>query len=81
MAEARQKEGGGGVSEVSWQGRTVGVKHPIVSTFLSTEQELDAALEGQTSEANIDKLDRHVINCKDAIAALKDDINNDPVRF
>ncbi|XP_073997012.1 signal recognition particle 68 [Rhodnius prolixus] len=78
MAEARQKEGGGGVSEVSWQGRTVGVKHPIVSTFLSTEQELDAALEGQTSEANIDKLDRHVINCKDAIAALKDDINNDP---
>ncbi|KAK9508807.1 hypothetical protein O3M35_006274 [Rhynocoris fuscipes] len=78
MAEARQKEGGGGVSEVTWRGRTVAVKPSVVSAFLSTEQELNSSLEGQTTDANIDKLDRHVINCKDAIAALKDEIANDP---
>ncbi|XP_014241253.1 signal recognition particle subunit SRP68 [Cimex lectularius] len=71
LTEARNKEVGSKV-EVTWRNRSVPVRPASVSTFLVAEEEMPTL--DEPSEANIGKLERHIFNCKDAIASVKDEL-------
>ncbi|BES95332.1 unnamed protein product [Nesidiocoris tenuis] len=73
MVDARLKAGGT-KKEVSWRGKPIPVSIASVSSFLVAEEEMPQAIEEPT-QANIDQIERHIINCKDAIASVRDEIN------
>jgi len=62
-----------------WRGRKVTVRPEKVRLFLLSVQELDKSLEkAKTSQAKIELLENTLMNCKDAISAVKDEIKQDP---
>lgn len=65
------------LSEVSWRNRTVGVRPERVRVFLLAERNLNASL-NKTLEENVEILESHLMDCKDAVQALKDEIKLDP---
>jgi len=71
ILEAQNKEGGN-VQEIDWRGMKIPVRPNVVGSFLMSEKEMPA------NEKNLDALERHIIHCKDAMAAVRDEINNDP---
>lgn len=73
MIDARLKATGS-KKEVSWRGKSIPVSINTVSSFLVAEEEMPQVIEEPT-EANIDQIERHIINCKDAIALVRDEIN------
>lgn len=74
MAQTRERRSEA-LSETEWRGRAVPVKPERVRLFLLAERDLDA---GKT-EASLTDLERHLMDCKDAIAAAKEELKNDPV--
>jgi signal recognition particle subunit SRP68 len=65
--------------EVEWRGRRVTVKPEKVRLFLIALQDYDKSVAGaQTVEAKIGILENILMDCKDAISAIKDEIKNDP---
>lgn len=74
MAQTRERRSEA-LSETEWRGRAVPVKPERVRLFLLAERDLDA---GKT-EASLSDLERHLMDCKDAIAAAKEELKNDPV--
>lgn len=73
MVDARLKTAGS-KREVIWRGKSIPVSFASVSSFLMAEEEMPQNIE-EPSQANIDKIERHIINCKDAIGVVRDEIN------
>lgn len=65
--------------EVEWRGRRVTVRPEKVRLFLISLQDYDKSVaSAQTVEGKIDILENILMDCKDAISAIKDEIKNDP---
>ncbi|XP_063362163.1 signal recognition particle subunit SRP68 [Cydia amplana] len=78
MAQAKESRSGV-MHEVEWRGRRVTVRPQKARMFLITLQDLDkSAAAAPSTEAKIDILDNILIDVKDAISAIKDEIKNDP---
>lgn len=64
---------------MDWRGRKVTVRPEKVRLFLLGIQEVDTAVErAQTVQAKIELLEAVVMDCRDAIQAVKDEISQDP---
>lgn len=62
-----------------WRGRKVTVRPERVRLFLLSLQELDKSLEkAKTEDAKIEIIENILMDCKDAISAVKDEIKQDP---
>lgn len=62
-----------------WRGRKVTVRPQKVRLFLLSIQDLNKSVEKANDfQAKIDIIESVLIDCKDAISALKDEIKNDP---
>lgn len=62
-----------------WRGRKVTVRPEKVRLFLLSIQDLDKSVEqAKTPEAKIEIIENVLIDCKDAISAVKDEIKQDP---
>ncbi|CRK96956.1 CLUMA_CG010345, isoform A [Clunio marinus] len=62
-----------------WRGRKVTVRPQKVRLFLLSIQDLDKSVEkAKEHQAKIDILENALLDCKDAISALKDEIKQDP---
>ncbi|KAF9806480.1 hypothetical protein SFRURICE_001275 [Spodoptera frugiperda] len=78
MAQAKESRSGV-MHEVEWRGRKVSVKPEKVRLFLIALQDLDKSVANADSvQAKIDILENILMDCKDAISAIKDEIKSDP---
>ncbi|RVE44468.1 hypothetical protein evm_010872 [Chilo suppressalis] len=78
MAQAKESRSGV-MHEVEWRGRRVTVRPEKVRLFLIALQDFDKSVaNAHTVEAKIDILENILMDCKDAISAIKDEIKNDP---
>ncbi|KAI5651758.1 RNA-binding signal recognition particle 68 domain-containing protein [Phthorimaea operculella] len=78
MAQAKESRSGA-MSEVEWRGRRVSVRPEKVRLFLIALQDLDKSVaDADDAQAKIDVLENILMDCKDAIAAIKDEIKTDP---
>ncbi|KAM7356919.1 signal recognition particle 68 [Cochliomyia hominivorax] len=68
-----------GLQTIEWRGRKVTVRPEKVRLFLLSTQELDKSLEKISKiESKIELIERTLMDCKDAIQAVKDEIKQDP---
>lgn len=75
MAQTRDS-----LSEVTWRNRTVPVKNTRVRTFLLANRDYDSTLKKCTTLAEkSDSLEQHLMDCKDAMLAIRDDIKTEQV--
>lgn len=78
LASARERQAAT-LSEVTWKGRTVAVKHEKVRLFLLNEGLIHEELEKISSaDERAEMLDKLLMECKDAIQLVRDDLKNDP---
>ncbi|XP_034830976.1 signal recognition particle subunit SRP68 [Maniola hyperantus] len=78
MAQAKESRSGV-MHEVEWRGRRVTVRPEKVRLFLIALQDLAKSVAGApTVQAKIDILENILMDCKDAITAIKEEIKNDP---
>lgn len=77
LASARERQAST-LSEVTWKGRTLAVKHEKVRLFLVNEGLIHEEL-ARTEEADerVRLLDRLLMECKDAIQLVRDDLKTD----
>lgn len=62
-----------------WRGRKVTVRPEKVRLFLLSVQDLDKSVEqAKSAEAKIEIVENVLIDCKDAISAVKEEIKQDP---
>lgn len=62
-----------------WRGRKVTVRPQKVRLFLLSIQDLDKSVEkAKENQAKIDIIENALLDCKDAISALKEEIKQDP---
>jgi signal recognition particle subunit SRP68 len=60
----------------------VPVKPEKVRPFLAADQELKESLErAADNQAKISLIENLLMDCKDAVSAVKDELKNDPVRY
>lgn len=66
--------------DVEWRGRAIPVRPERVRGFLLSEQQLDTSL-GRSADiaSKITLLETLLMDCKDAIAAVRDELKPDPV--
>lgn len=65
------------LSQVTWRGRTVGVQHEKVRSFLLGEQQLSEQLD-QPGCDQLELVDNFLMECKDALNVLRDELRQDP---
>lgn len=79
IAQTRDKEAAS-MTEVSWRGRTVPVKNEKVRSFIlhaqQSARELDRA---ETLDSKLTLYDDLLMECKDALQAVKDELKGDTV--
>ena len=79
IAQTRDKEAAG-MTEVSWRGHTVPVKNEKVRSFIlhaqQSARELDRA---ETLDSKLTLYDNLLMECKDALQAIKDELKGDTV--
>lgn len=79
IAQTRDKEAAS-MTEVSWRGRTVPVKNEKVRSFIlhaqQSARELDRA---ETLDSKLTLYDDLLMECKDALQAIKDELKVDTV--
>ena len=68
------------LQDVEWRGRKMAVKQEKVRRFLLSHQESDTELAraGQDAEAKTAVYEALLLECKDALQALKDELVEDP---
>jgi len=77
MAQTRDS-----LSEVTWRSRTVPVKNSRVRTFLLANRDFNGMLDKCASPAEkSDSLEQHLMDCKDAMLAIRDDIKTEQVKL
>lgn len=68
-----------GLQTIEWRGRKVTVRPEKVRLFLLSAQELDKGLEKASKiDSKIELIERTLMDCKDAIQAVKEEIKQDP---
>ncbi|CAH1725702.1 signal recognition particle subunit SRP68 [Aphis gossypii] len=73
MAQTRDS-----LSEVTWRNRTVPVKNSRVRTFLLANRDFNSLLDKcSTLAEKSDSLEQHLMDCKDAMLAIRDDIKTE----
>ncbi|XP_063824826.1 signal recognition particle subunit SRP68 [Ostrinia nubilalis] len=78
MAQAKESRSGV-MHEVEWRGRRVTVRPEKARLFLIALQDFDrSAAAAPTVEARIEVFENCLMDAKDAISAIKDEIKNDP---
>jgi len=65
------------LQEVEWRGRKMAVRAEKVRVFLLREQELKEELE-EDANARMETYEGLLMDCKDAIQALREELNEDP---
>ena len=76
IAQTREKQTSS--EEVTWRGKSCGVVPPRAAGLLIADSRLNQTLEkAATNQAKIDLLEAHLIDCKDAISAVRDFFKND----
>lgn len=71
IAQTREKQAN--AEEVTWRGKSCGIVPPRAAGLLIADSKLNQALEkAATNQAKIDLLEAHLIDCKDAISAVRD---------
>lgn len=79
IAQTRDKEASA-MTEVSWRGHTVPVKNEKVRSFIlhaqQSARELDRA---DTLDSKLTLYDNLLMECKDALQAIKDELKGDTV--
>ena len=64
------------LQEVEWRGRKLPVKQEKVRIFLLREQEFSAEI--QDSDSKVDAYESLLMDCKDGLQVLRDDLIEDP---
>ncbi|KAI9587847.1 signal recognition particle subunit SRP68 [Glossina fuscipes] len=79
LVNQTKSESSDGLQTIEWRGRKVTVRPEKVRLFLLSAQELDKGLEKTTKiDAKIELIERTLMDCKDAIQSVKDEIKQDP---
>lgn len=69
----------GSMQEVEWRGRRIAVRPERTRLFFLSLQDLDKTLQKATTiSAKIELIENILMDCKDAISAIKDEIKLDP---
>ncbi|XP_046606206.1 signal recognition particle subunit SRP68 isoform X2 [Neodiprion virginianus] len=72
MAQTRSKQSN--AEEVTWRGKSCGTVPPRAAGLLIADSRLNQALaKAANNQAKIDLLEAHLIDCKDAIATVRED--------
>ncbi|XP_011161227.1 signal recognition particle subunit SRP68 [Solenopsis invicta] len=76
IAQTREKQAN--VEEVTWRGKSCGTVPPRAAGLIIADSRLNQALErAATNQAKIDLLEAHLIDCKDALLAVRDHFKTD----
>lgn len=76
IAQTREKQTN--TEEVTWRGKSCGVVPPRATGLLIADSRLNQTLQKTaTNQAKIDLLEAHLIDCKDAISAVRDFFKNE----
>lgn len=79
LVNQTKNESSEGLQTIEWRNRKVTVRPEKVRLFLMSVQELDKSLEKANSpESKISLLENTLMDCKDAITAVKEEIKQDP---
>ena len=79
IAQTRDKEAAA-MTEVSWRGHTVPVKNEKVRSFILHAQQSARELErADTLDSKLTLYDNLLMECKDALQAIKDELKGDTV--
>ena len=79
MEKSKQKRAGV-LEEVEWRGRKVQVRPERVRLFLLADKQLDGAVSKALNiTSKIELLENNLMDCKDAIASLRDEMKGDAV--
>ncbi|XP_078035779.1 signal recognition particle 68 [Augochlora pura] len=71
IAQTREKQSN--TEEVTWRGKSCGTVPPRAAGLLIADSRLNQTLDkAATNQAKIDLLEAHLIDCKDAISAVRD---------
>ncbi|XP_011497811.1 PREDICTED: signal recognition particle subunit SRP68 [Ceratosolen solmsi marchali] len=64
--------------EVFWRGKSCGIVPPKAASLLMADSRLDNTLDKlDKNQAKIEILEAHLIDCKDAVAAVREEFKND----
>ncbi|XP_018050106.1 PREDICTED: signal recognition particle subunit SRP68 [Atta colombica] len=76
IAQTREKQAN--IEEVTWRGKSCGTVPPRAAGLIIADSRLNQALErAATNQAKIDLLEAHLIDCKDALLAVRDHFKNE----
>ncbi|EDW80022.1 uncharacterized protein Dwil_GK12346 [Drosophila willistoni] len=79
LVSQTKTESSEGLQTIDWRGRKVTVRPEKVRLFLLSAQELDKSLAKTTKlDGKIELIERILMDCKDAIQAVRDEIKQDP---
>ncbi|XP_055913275.1 signal recognition particle subunit SRP68 [Eupeodes corollae] len=79
LVNQTKNESSEGLQTIEWRNRKVTVRPEKVRLFLLSVQELDKSLEkAKSPEAKIELIENTLMDCKDAITAVKEEIKQDP---
>ena len=74
-----KEEQASSLQEVEWRGRRMAVRQEKVRRFLLSHQESDSELErAEDAEARCQVYESLLLECKDALQALKEELVEDP---
>lgn len=65
------------LDETKWLGKPLAVKSEKVKVFLISDRDLEKTFDQNTVSQNIELLEQHLMDCKDAISAVQDEINTE----
>jgi len=76
IAQTREKQAN--IEEVTWRGKSCGTVPPRAAGLIIADSRLNQALErAATNQVKIDLLEAHLIDCKDALLAVRDHFKNE----
>ncbi|OXU28183.1 hypothetical protein TSAR_003634 [Trichomalopsis sarcophagae] len=76
ITQTREKQAS--TEEVSWRGKSCGTPPPKAQTLLMADSRLNNTLDkADGNQAKVDILEAHLIDCKDAIAAVREEFKTD----
>lgn len=67
------------MNEVKWRNRSFPVKSEKVRSFLLADRDLEKSFVNASIVDNINLIEQHLMDCKDAITVVRDECKSDPV--